>query len=177
MAIRLLVLVLLAATLAACSAEPKPSEPPSTTTTIVTEPTSTTTPPELDVPPELAGLATATISIDGRDLLVAVADTAEVRSQGLKGVTDLGDLDGMLFVWDGDTGAAFHMVDTLIPLDLAFFSVGGGFVDRLTMEPCTTDECPSYSAGGLFGLYRYALEAPAGDLDFITADSTLVIDS
>ena len=176
MAIRMLTLVLLAATLTACSAEPKPSEPPSTTTTIVTGSTSTTL-AELDVPPELADLATATISIDGRDLLVAVADTAEVRSQGLKGVTDLGDLDGMLFVWEGDTGAAFHMVDTLIPLDLAFFSVGGGFVDRLTMEPCMTDECPSYSAGGLFGLYRYALEAPAGDLDFITADSTLVIDS
>ena len=88
-----------------------------------------------------------------------------------------GDLDGMLFVWDEDTASAFHMTDTLIPLDIAFFSVGGGLVDRLIMEPCTADPCPLYSAAGLFGLYRYALEAPAGDLEFVTADSTLVIDN
>lgn len=89
------------------------------------------------------------------------------------GVTDLGGLDGMLFVWEDDTGAAFHMLDTLIPLDIAFFSVGGSLVDRLTMEPCTTEECPTYSASTL---YRYALEAPAGDLDFMTTSSRLVID-
>ena len=172
MAQRLIALVLLAATFAACSAD---TEPPSTTT-LVGPPLTTTTQTVLDVPPALAELRSATISIDGRELLVVIADTPALRTKGLMGITDLGELDGMLFVWDDDTASAFHMTDTLISLDIAFFSVGGGLVDRLIMEPCTGDSCPLYSAAGLFGLYRYALEAPAGDLDFMTADSTLVID-
>jgi hypothetical protein len=77
-------------------------------------------------------------------------------------------------VWDADTGAAFWMKNTLIPLDIAFFSVDGSFVDRLTMEPCNADSCPLYSASGL---YRYALEAPAGDLEFASPGSKLVIES
>ena len=172
---RSIALVLLAVIVASCFAETE--LPPTTTTKTVPEPSSTTTQADPDIPPALANIPLATISVDGRELLVAIADTAEVRSQGLKGVSDLGDLDGMLFVWDADTASAFHMVDTLIPLDIAFFGVGGGLVDRLIMEPCTGDPCPLYSAAGLFGLYRYALEAPAGDLDFMTADSTIVIDS
>lgn len=147
MARRLLALVFLSAAVAACSSEP---------------------------PPTLAGVSSTTISIDGRELVVAVADTPETRGRGLMGVTDLGGLDGMLFVWEADTAAAFWMQNTLISLDIAFFSVDGSFVDRLTMEPCTADSCPLYSASGL---YRYALEAPAGDLEFTSPGSKLVIES
>lgn len=146
MARRLLALVFLSAAVAACSSEP---------------------------PPTLAGVSSTTISIDGRELVVAVADTPETRGRGLMGVTDLGGLDGMLFVWEADTAAAFWMQNTLISLDIAFFSVDGSFVDRLTMEPCTADSCPLYSASGL---YRYALEAPAGDLEFTSPGSKLVIE-
>lgn len=146
MARRLLALVFLTAAAAACSSEP---------------------------PPTLAGVSSTTISIDGRELVVAVADTPETRGRGLMGVTDLGGLDGMLFVWEADTAAAFWMQNTLISLDIAFFSVDGSFVDRLTMEPCTADSCPLYSASGL---YRYALEAPAGDLEFTSPGSKLVIE-
>ncbi len=178
MAIRLLALVLLAATVAACSAESATTsvaEPSSTTTTLANHPSTTTTSlAEPDDVPALAELPSTTISIDGRDLVVAVADTAEVRRRGLMGVTDLGGLDGMLFVWTADTGAAFWMKNTLIPLDIAFFSVNGSFVDRLFMEPCTADPCALYSAAAL---YRYALEAPAGDLEFASLGSKLVIES
>lgn len=146
MARRLLALVFLSAAVAACSSEP---------------------------PPTLAGVSSTTISIDGRELVVAVADTPETRGRGLMGVTDLGGLDGMLFVWEADTAAAFWMQNTLISLDIAFFSVDGSLVDRLTMEPCTADSCPLYSASGL---YRYALEAPAGDLEFTSPGSKLVIE-
>ena len=140
---RSIALALLAVMVAACSAE---TELPTTTTKTVPESSSTTTQADPDIPAALTNIPLATISVDGRELLVAIADTAEVRSQGLKGVSDLGDLDGMLFVWDADTASAFHMLDTLIPLDIAFFSVGGGLVDRLIMEPCTGDPCPLYSA-------------------------------
>ena len=122
----------------------------------------------------LPGFDTTTISIDDREMVVAVADTPKTRSQGLMGVTELGGLDGMLFVFEADSESGFWMRDTLIPLDIAFFAFDRIFVDKLTMVPCTTDDCPLYNATGR---YRYAIEAPEGDLGFVTDASTLRIDS
>jgi uncharacterized membrane protein (UPF0127 family) len=90
---------------------------------------------------------------------VAVADTPVLRFQGLRGIADLGGLDGMLFSFPEDATAAFTMRGTLIPLDIAFFAADGTPVDRLEMVPCNADPCPSYRAAGP---YRYALETPAG---------------
>jgi uncharacterized membrane protein (UPF0127 family) len=106
-------------------------------------------------------------------MTVAVADTPEQREQGLMGVTDLDGLDGMLFVFQADSDVGFWMKDTLIPLDIAFFGDGGGFVDLLTMQPCTADPCPTYEAAGP---YRYALEAPAGDLSFVDGTMALIVE-
>jgi uncharacterized membrane protein (UPF0127 family) len=64
------------------------------------------------------------------------------------------------------------MKDTLIPLDIAFFDGDGRLVGGLTMTPCEADPCPSYDIGAA---YRYALEAPAGDLDDLDEDSQLVL--
>ncbi len=121
-------------------------------------------------PEGLDGFDTTTITIDDRALTVAVADTPEKRSQGLMGVTDLGGLDGMLFVFPSDGDVGFWMKNTLIPLDIAFFTANGAFVDRFTMQPCTEDPCPSYDPAGT---YRYAVEAPAGDLAFVGSSSML----
>jgi len=123
-----------------------------------------------DKPAGLEGFETSTIKVDNRELTVAVAETPRQRSQGLMGVTDLGSLDGMLFVFQVDSDGGFWMKNTLIPLDIAFFTADGGFVDALTMAPCTEDPCPTYRPGGS---YRYALEAPAGDLAFVTPTSRL----
>ncbi len=99
--------------------------------------------------------------LDGVAYSVAVADTGELRRQGLMGVTDLGSLDGMLFVFGSDTTGGFWMKDTLLPLDIAFFAADGSFVDGFVMEPCTTPSCPSYRPSGA---YRYAVEMPAGNM-------------
>jgi len=123
-----------------------------------------------DKPEALEGFETSSITVGGRELTVAVAETPSQRSQGLMGVTDLGSLDGMLFVFPVDSDGGFWMKNTLIPLDIVFFTVDGGFVDALTMAPCTEDPCPTYRPGGS---YRYALEAPAGDLAFVTPTSRL----
>jgi hypothetical protein len=85
-------------------------------------------------------------------------------------VTDLGGLDGMLFVFQADSSGGFWMKNTVIPLDIVFFTADGGFVDALTMAPCTEDPCPTYRPNGS---YRYALEAPAGDLAFVTSTARL----
>ena len=121
-------------------------------------------------PTGLDGFNATMISIDGRLMAVAVANTPGLRSRGLMGVTDLGGLDGMLFVFDETTDSGFWMKDTLIALDIAFFDTDGSFVSRDTMYPCIEDPCPVYRPSGS---YRYAVEAPAGDLNFVGEPSVL----
>jgi uncharacterized membrane protein (UPF0127 family) len=142
---------------------PETVEVPETTpSTSVVE----TTPAEYEakapiVPGPLASIAIDTVELDGQELLVAIADTPDLRRQGLMNVPDLLDLDGMLFIFGDDSSGGFWMKDTLIPLDIAFFDASGAFVDGFAMEPCTTDDCPTYRPGGP---YRYALEMAAGDM-------------
>lgn len=120
---------------------------------------------------DLVDPTVATVMIDGRPLDLAVASTADQRSQGLQAVSDLGDLDGMLFEWGGDTVTSrFTMGNTLISLDIFFFDTGGAFVDGFTMVPCESDPCPSYAAADA---YAYAIEVPAGSQPAIGPGSTL----
>lgn len=112
------------------------------------------------------------VQVGGENWTVAVADDAERRAQGLMNVTDLGDLDGMLFVFDDEGLYSFWMKDTLLPLDIAFFDAGGAFVDVLQMAPCTTEECPTYTPADPF---TYALESRQGDLIDRDRAITLVV--
>ena len=121
---------------------------------------------------DLAFWDVVTVQIDQRSLLLALADDPEERSQGLMGVEDLGGLDGMLFVFPTDTNGAFWMKDTLIALDIAFFDGDGLLVEALTMEPCVADPCPRYHPNGI---YRWAVEAPAGGLSDLGGQARLTI--
>ncbi|MEK7251659.1 MAG: DUF192 domain-containing protein [Actinomycetota bacterium] len=132
---------------------------PTTTSVIGTSATTTTT-----VADQLAMFATTTVAISGEAWTVAVADTPALRAQGLMGVTDLGELDGMLFVFESNVSNGFWMKDTPIPLDIAFFDVDGVLVDLLTMTPCESDPCPTYSPAGE---YRYAIETGVGRWDAV----------
>ena len=123
-----------------------------------------------DEPIGLDGFDTVTIAIDDQQLAVAVADTSALRSQGLMGVTDLGGLDGMVFVFEMSTNGGFWMKNTPVALDIAFFDADGVFIDGFMMDPCTEDTCPGYHPSGQ---YKYAVEAPAGDLDFVGPGSVL----
>ncbi|OWY62292.1 hypothetical protein B7486_59225 [cyanobacterium TDX16] len=112
---------------------------------------------------------------------VLVADTSDERAQGLMGVTDLGGYDGMLFAFDEPVDGAFHMLDTPMPLSIAWFDESGALVSTDDMAPCVRDEssaspCPSYPAGDEFS---FAVEVPLGQLDTIGIDgpdATLVVD-
>lgn len=143
---------------------------PETTVTDATTTTTTTLPDpgegmvwygELRVPEVLDGFAFGPLWLDGQGLFAGIADTSESRRQGLMFIEDMGDLDGMLFVFEQDSSGGFWMKNTLIPLDIAFFDVEGKFVDGFRMEPCVTENCPSYVPGGP---YRFALEMAAGDM-------------
>lgn len=111
---------------------------------------------------DLAGWDTATITIEGTDLLVALADDSAERRQGLIGVEQLGDLDGMLFQFPTEAISGFWMKGTLTPLDIDFFADDMKFVGRLSMVPCSTEPCPTYVHDTAFS---WALETPARTLE------------
>lgn len=132
---------------------------------------STTSSPAPVSTGDLGGVTVRSVSVDGAEFLVAVAATPEERNQGLRGVDDLGDLDGMLFEWGGEeVTSRFTMADTLIDLDIAFFDADGVFVDAFRMTPCDGPDCPSYAAAAP---YAFALETPAGRGPSVGAGSVL----
>jgi uncharacterized membrane protein (UPF0127 family) len=141
---------------------------------VVTSPVATspvTLSPITEVPPVLGDFAIGTVLLDGRELSVAIADTPDLRPRGLMHVTDLGSLDGMIFIWPEDTESSFWMKDTLLTLDIAWFDAAGRFVSMLTMTPCGEQlDCPRYHAAGP---YRFALEMAAGTMPVLGQDSTL----
>lgn len=107
-------------------------------------------------------------------VLVAVADDPDERAQGLMGVEDLGELDGLLFTFEQESFTGFWMKDTPVPLDIAFFNDEGFLVDALTMEPCEADPCRVYLASGTFA---WALETPVGSLGELSSDLRLAVDN
>ena len=60
-------------------------------------------------------------------------------------VTDLGDAEGMLFVFDDEAVHRFYMWQTPMPLDIAFFAADGTFVGTAAMEPCLAPSATSAS--------------------------------
>jgi len=142
-----------------------------TTTTLAPPGTSATTSPvttsAVTTGPavnDLAGFARVEVVLAGEPFTVAVADTPVLRAQGLMGVTDLVDVDGMLFVFVTETVIepvlrSFWMRDTLIPLDIWFFDYDGKLVDMLTMTPCTAEPCERYTPSAP---YNYAVETEVG---------------
>ncbi len=144
--------IVIALLLAACSAAPADTE-------------------TVSVPPQIVDYEVRHVQVGDRVLVLAIADSPGLRSQGLQGVTDLEELDGMLFLWRHD-GDSFWMKDTLIPLDIVWFNEDGTYKDRASMVPCVEDPCPTYAPeSGL--AFRFAIEAPLGSLSWITKSTTI----
>ncbi|KKM61697.1 hypothetical protein LCGC14_1529160, partial [marine sediment metagenome] len=78
------------------------------------------------------------------------------RGRGLMDREELPEDGGMLFVFLGDTQAAFWMKDTLIPLSIAFIAADGTILDVQDMEPLSEDAHRPPEP------YRYALEVNQG---------------
>ncbi len=122
---------------------------------------------------DVVGFEVVEASLDDRPMMLALADTADRRGRGLMEVRDLGELDGMLFVFDAEVEVAFTMRNTLIPLDIAFFDREGRIVDRLEMVPCNESPCPLYRAADAFA---YAVEMPSGTMGETRPASILKLD-
>ena len=65
-------------------------------------------------------------------------------------VTGLGRYAGMLFAFPSVGSGQFYMLNTRIPLSIAFFAEDGRFVSATDMQPCLgadASACPLYERG------------------------------
>ena len=109
------------------------------------------------------GLTEVELALGDDCVRLAVADSEAERGQGLRGVTELGPYDGMLFVNQADTSTAYTMSGVTVPLDIGWYASDGEPAGRAEMEPCPEGGpgCPLYSADGP---YRFAVETLGGGL-------------
>jgi uncharacterized protein len=117
-------------------------------------------PPLLDV---IDGWPETTVTLEGAEpttVLAKVADEGDRRQQGLMNVEDLPDGVGMLFLFDEPRSGGFWMMNTLVPLDIAYL-LDGEVVSVMQMDPCDEDPCPTYDPGLE---YDAALEVNQGAL-------------
>ena len=128
--------------------------------------TATTVPPTtVVVRARVAGFGEVKIRLaSGPELCALLAQTDAQRQRGLMARTDLAGHVGMLFVFSGPVPPTqpFHMLNTPMPLSIAWFDANGRFVSAADMVPCLDrTDCPKYFATAA---YRYALEVPRGGL-------------
>jgi uncharacterized membrane protein (UPF0127 family) len=92
-------------------------------------------------------------------LKAELARTDGQKAKGLMFRKELGDGEGMLFVYERDQILSFWMKNTELPLSIAFISADGRVLETQDMEPQSL--LPVRSARSA----RYALEAPRGWFD------------
>lgn len=81
---------------------------------------------------------------------VYVAATPQQRQRGLMGRSALPAGAGMVFLYPEPVRVPYHMKNTLIPLEIAFYDERGRVVRVFDMEPCKAEPCPLYDAGTTF---------------------------
>jgi len=101
---------------------------------------------------------------DTIEVRAEVAATDDQRALGLMERRQLGEYEGMWFVYPEvqDSTASFWMYRTRIPLDIAFVDSTGTIVSIRSMQPCDSpypQSCPTYAAGARF---QAALEMNQG---------------
>jgi uncharacterized protein len=106
--------------------------------------------------PAVAQLPEIPLTIDGHALTAEVAATTETRSQGLMHRRMLPENRGMLFVFQEPGPHAMWMMNTYIPLSVAFLDESGRIINIADMQPHTRD------SHGASKPAKYALEMNQG---------------
>ena len=109
----------------------------------------------------IAGMARAqmpevALSVNGHKLTAEVASTEATRTEGLMHRRILPADRGMLFVFSEVSRHAMWMMNTYIPLSVAFLDEGGTIINIEDMKPHTRDSHPSAKPA------KYALEMNLG---------------
>ena len=103
-----------------------------------------------------AGMPEIPLVVNGHTLTVEVAVTDETRSQGLMHRRILPENRGMLFVFREVAPHAMWMMNTYIPLSVAFLDERGQIINIADMQPHTRD------SHGASRPAKYALEMNQG---------------
>ena len=101
-------------------------------------------------------LPEVTLSIKGHQLAAEVAATDNSRTTGLMYRRMMPENRGMLFVFAYAQPQSFWMMNTYLPLSIAFADEQGVIVSITDMKPLTTDPHPSAKPA------KYALEMNQG---------------
>jgi len=98
------------------------------------------------------------IESQGRSIAIdaEMARTQAQQQQGLMHRRQLPDGQGMLFIYETDQMMSFWMMNTLIPLSIAFIAQDGRILEIYDMEPESLELVRSSRSA------RYALEVPQG---------------
>lgn len=108
-----------------------------------------------------AATDTPSVTLHGQAFSTEFAVTDAQRELGLMHRAYMDPDHSMLFVFPDDQPRAFWMKNTLIPLDILFFSNDRKLVAmQLNAQPCTADPCALYPSGKERA--RYVLELNAG---------------
>lgn len=99
---------------------------------------------------------TVVIPLADTTITVEIADTDQLRAQGLMNRKDLSEDRGMLFIFDDERKLSFWMKNTLIPLSIAYISKNGEIKEIYNMQPL--DESSVRSTRSVM----YALETNQG---------------
>ena len=103
-----------------------------------------------------SGLSEIALAINGHKLTAEVAATDDSRSTGLMHRRMMPENRGMLFVFGYAAVQNFWMMNTHIPLSIAFIDDSGAIINIADMKPLTTDPHPSARPA------RFALEMNQG---------------
>lgn len=92
---------------------------------------------------------------------IEVANTEEERERGLMNRSELGEYNGMLFVFEEDGKNSFWMKNTIIPLDMIFINSDKRVVEVIeNAQPCEEGHiCPKLTP---LVEYMYCLEVNSG---------------
>ncbi|HZM69265.1 MAG TPA: DUF192 domain-containing protein [Candidatus Cryosericum sp.] len=96
----------------------------------------------------------------GRVIAAEIADTPEKVARGYMYRTQVGERDGMIFVFPVSDVHPFWMKNTLVPLDMIWMDEEFGVLHiQPSAPPCRADPCPSY---GPLRKAAYVLEVRGG---------------
>lgn len=103
-----------------------------------------------------ARMERVTIGVGTEQLTVEVARGGEQQARGLMDRRQLGEREGMIFVYAADRRMSFWMKNTLIPLSIAFLASDGEILQIEDMKPLDLTPVTSRRSA------RYALEVNQG---------------
>ncbi|HEQ71139.1 MAG TPA: DUF192 domain-containing protein [Spirochaetia bacterium] len=101
-------------------------------------------------------LKTIDIMVGTVTVSAEVARTSSERATGLMYRKQLGEKEGMLFVYEREQRLAFYMRNTYVPLSIAFIAADGTIRQIEDMEPLDESTVESHYS------VRYALEVNQG---------------